>query len=409
MKKQGKVLLIIVLAVVIGVCLYVMRLKGNLLINSDDNLEIPLNCKAAIVYSTGRNQAERTVILYYDENGDMLGKQLFASASAKQAIEGCDGHFNFFTNEQIYFSDGHSVNNNEMKKEYRFASDDGYDTVSYSGYIKNWGMYYKSIPHGLAYDISELGYFDILTLYNEKEVKNFRTSNLPVVAVKEDEEETAVYCFNDHTDFDLEKTDPNIIFYEKIIRDGAEFQIKTGQIDISKATYKEELSITNAIWDGDDLYMMVDREEDSLHRYMYHFLKEGDDVRFINSIHLDWKQIGLKEDGYDVYTQTIPFLRDGVIEYHQYCSENTAPGIICYDIKNETFSFIKYDKYDEDADSEYRTINGTLYYLEQDAMEQSNYNIFTVDKVNTYNHVITVKTTARNLSNMFLVDFYVFE
>lgn len=269
-------------------------------------------------------------------------------------------------------------------------------------------MYYKSIPHGMAYDISDLGFFDILSLYNENEIINIRTSNLPIVTVKEDENDTAVYCFSDHTE-NLEETDLDAIFYEKIICDGSEFKKENGKIDISKADYKKTCSVTNAVWCGNDLYMMVNQDEDSLHRYMYHILKEGDDLRFISSVHLDWKQIGLREAGYDVYTQTIPFLRSGVIEYHQYCSANTAPGVVCYDIKRETFSFIKYDHYDEGADGEYRTINGTLYYLEQDEMDRSKNNIYNVNKINNYNRIITIKPTAKSMSNMFLVDFYIFD
>ena len=198
-----------------------------------------------------------------------------------------------------------------MKEVYNFASDNGYDTVRYSGYIKEWGMYYKSIPHGMAYNINELGFFDILSLYNDSEIYNIRTSNLPIIAVKQDSNDVAIYCFNDHTDFDLEKTDPNIVFFEKIVRDGSKFQRKTGQIDISKATYKAELSIINAIWVGDDLYMMVNREEDHLH-YMYHCVKDGEEIRFINSVLLDWKQLGLRDEGYDIYDQSLLFLKDNV-------------------------------------------------------------------------------------------------
>lgn len=409
MKKLIKLILISFLVIAVGFGLFIATLKTNLLFRSADSFELPVDCKAALVYSTGRDVAERTQLIYCNKNGDTIANQQFASASDKFAIEGCDKNYNFYTNEKVFFSNGHSIDNEEMKEVYNFASDNGYDTVRYSGYIKEWGMYYKSIPHGMAYNINELGFFDILSLYNDSEIYNIRTSNLPIIAVKQDSNDVAIYCFNDHTDFDFEKTDPNIVFFEKIVRDGSEFQRKTGQIDISKATYKAELSIINAIWVGDDLYMMVNREEDHLHYYMYHCVKDGEEIRFINSVLLDWKQLGLRDEGYVIYDQSMLFLRDNVIEYWQASSEFCAPGLICYNIDSQNFFFVNNDHYDEDLISKYRTIGDSLYYLEQDKMDPSSFNIYTIETNNTYDHVATLKPVAAHLDDKLLVDFYFFE
>lgn len=398
---------LLVIAIVSG--LYIAKIKTNLFFESDEGLELPIDCKVALVFSTGEDVTERTKLIYYNKNGDSIGRQQFASASAQFAIEGCDKKYNFFTNEKVFFSDGNSVNNEEMRGVYSFASDNGYDTVRYSGYIKSWGMYYKSIPHGMAYTIRDLGFFDILSLYNDTEIHNIRTSNLPIVAVKDNSNDVAIYCFNDHSNFDLEKTDPNSVFFEKIVRKGTEFHRKTGRIDISKATYKAELSIINAIWVGDDLYMMVKQEEDNMHYYIYHCQKDDEEIKFINSVLLDWKKLGLRDDAYDIYDQTLVLLKNDVMEYFQPISKFCAPGVICYDLNKQDFFFVKYDHYNEDLICKYRTVEDSLYYLERDDTEQTSINIYKINQVNKYDHVITINTADQDLSNMFLVDFYIFD
>ena len=279
-----------------------------------------------------------------------------------------------------------------MDSIYKFASYKGWDDVYESGYMKKWKMFYKHIPHGLSYEHKELGYFDILTLYNEHEINNIRVKKSGIMV--SDDNETAIYNLVENG---------NRIAYEKISRKNSKFFIKEGNIDI-KGFEKTEggYYLINAVWSDNNLYVLMGTGEgENTDKYILCFEKNGDDIEYKYSSFVNFESMNISSNC--LTSDTVAVDTGKTIEYY---TESFVLGMISYDKNEHTFEFYPYfqsDKRDiEDITCEVKVIENKVFILIADY----NANSYTIYQ-KTQSSELEKITEIDKSEDLFLADFYV--
>ena len=385
-KHMALVTLIVVLC---GCAIVAFKFMG------DSSFKMPEKYKIAIAFTTGRRvAAERAKVCFYDKNGDLLKQEKYKATLCDNCIsfEPETGDYNLFTHENVYFSNGRSIHNDEMDSIYKFASYKGWDDVYESGYMKKWKMFYKHIPHGLSYEHKELGYFDILTLYNEHEINNIRVKKSGIMV--SDDNETAIYNLVENG---------NRIAYEKISRKNSKFFIKEGNIDI-KGFEKTEggYYLINAVWSDNNLYVLMGTGEgENTDKYILCFEKNGDDIEYKYSSFVNFESMNISSNC--LTSDTVAVDTGKTIEYY---TESFVLGMISYDKNEHTFEFYPYfqsDKRDiEDITCEVKVIENKVFILIADY----NANSYTIYQ-KTQSSELEKITEIDKSEDLFLADFYV--
>ena len=393
-----------ILACIVAAVLIVMAVVcAQKLVTFEENVfNVPEGAKAALVLSSGRGEKERSVIYYYDSKGANIGKNTFSSAACKYAIEGNNVYddINFFTHEAIYFSDGTVLENKEMEEKYSFASEDGEDCVYESGYVDSWNMYYKNISHGLAYDISELGAFDLLVIYDKAKATNIRINETSTIAVNQ--KDGAIYGFVE------DQENPSMLLYEKITYGGNRFNKDTGTIDLSGAgsSTEEVWGVKSAIWSDDDLYITTNQGEGE-HSFLsvYHIKKEGNNYAFIDSVDFNPGEFALNKH-YDMPPHTLSNYAKGIVSLYVDYSEYWYPGIIMFNTENRKYDFNEYKGNIINAESSYKRIGSKVYSLDNEYDNQECLVIYEVRSGGKTKERLRIATPDDNL---FIADFYYFD
>lgn len=385
-KHMALVTLIVVLC---GCAIVAFKFMG------DSSFKMPEKYKIAIAFTTGRRfAAERAKVCFYDKNGDLLKQEKYKATLCDNCIsfEPETGDYNLFTHENVYFSNGRSIYNDEMDSIYKFASYKGWDDVYESGYMKKWKMFYKHIPHGLSYEHKELGYFDILTLYNGHEINNIRVKKSGIMV--SDDNETAIYNLVENG---------NRIAYEKISRKNSKFFIKEGNIDI-KGFEKTEggYYLINAVWSDNNLYVLMGTGEgENTDKYILCFEKNGDDIEYKYSSFVNFESMNISSNC--LTSDTVAVDTGKTIEYY---TESFVLGMISYDKNEHTFEFYPYfqsDKRDiEDITCEVKVIENKVFILIADY----NANSYTIYQ-KTQSSELEKITEIDKSEDLFLADFYV--
>ena len=366
----------------------------------DSTFTVPEDSKAAIAFTTGRRVlSERAKVCFYDKNGRLLKQEKYKASLSDGCIsfEPESGDYNLFTHENIYFSNGKNIHNEEMDDLYSFASYRGWDDVYKSGYIKKWNMFYKHIPHGLSYEHRELGYFDLITLYNESGITNIRVTKSGRIA--SDDKEPALYNLVEYE---------NSIAYEKILQKDSEFIVREGTLDIGEFFDAIEFDRTNgvfylinALWSDGFLYVTLGVGEGELSdKYVLCFSKKGSDIEYQYSTLVDFKNMNIPSGCLD--NDTVVIDNKNTIEYY---TAGYPFGMISYDKDSRSFEFYPYfeaDMSDEDIGCYVKQIEGKVFALIADYTD-GNYTIYQKTQNKEFKKIAKIN----RLENLYLADFYV--
>lgn len=290
-KKRKIVATILVLLICGGLYFFINRNHEN-----EQGFDIPKNTKYIITYSTGETKREKSIVNYLDSFGNVLGRnQLNHNVSADSiSYSPVIDNYMLFTHEELYFN--HDVkatlSNNEMQSRYKFASKNGADEVYASGYMKGWNLFYKHIPHGLAYAESELGYFDLLTFFNEKNIYNVRIKEGGIVA--DNQSEHMVYNFYGESG--------EYVYYEALKFDEKKknFLRNEGKIDLRDFMRDNMLkndntyTIGKTLAKGNQIYQVLELGEKSI-PYLLEYKVLGNQIAYENSYKMELKVVTIWE------------------------------------------------------------------------------------------------------------------
>lgn len=221
------------------------------------HLDMPEDTSFVLLLTTGRDLEEKTHINYLNEEGVRIGEDLINNKSNDEALSynPNTGSYELFTLDKIYaYNDKEDQINDEMLTTYAFASDNGNDLVYKTGYLDKIQKSYKVISHGYAYAESQLGTFDLLTVYDDESIQNIRiTDNTTVVS---DQENATLYA--------LESLSHGMINYEKITFTETDdsYQKTEGQFSLADFAKDAQVHIANftigeAILHENKLYLIL--------------------------------------------------------------------------------------------------------------------------------------------------------
>lgn len=393
--KKKIAIVILCLAVVLGVVFAVSELTYS------NDFSVPENCKAIITYSNGPDEKEKSEVHFYNSEGEVISKSKYKTDSDHFAIECEKDTFNFFTHEQIYFSDGKVVNNKEIAGKYSFASEDGHDRVYRSGYFSKWNKFFKLIPHGMAYKISDLGFFDLLTVYDENEVENIRVLEAALLGI--DEERGRLYLF-------IEDSEKEAVKYNMIEKRKGQFVKVQKSLSIKEGpSLSSEFVVSHVALDKNYLYLLLnDGYDKNDFYYMLKYRREGERFEYVSYSKLDYRKFGLKEH-IELNHDNRLFNTDSYIDIYQYPAFGESKygnnqGVITYNKDSGVFSFKRYEfegGLPEEMESTERVINGELYVLVNDYSDT--FKVYREIKKGRFEKVMDLQNKQ---PDMFLDDFY---
>lgn len=368
-----------------------------------ESFSIPNKCKVIMSYSSGTTGEEKSRIIFYDEKGEMLSKSNYKYNSCINCIEydSKKDLYNFFTHQEIFNSNGLSIENKDMQDKYSFALIEGDEDVYKSGYFDEWEVFYKVIPHGLSYDIAELGKFDLICLYNDERVDNIRIAAGGNVSI--DRKEKSIYVFADE-----DKAGKTHITYEIIKKMGKKYIKSKGELDITQCGFIDYATcVDNAIWDGDDLYLTIEPGEgENCNLYILHYRRKNNIIRYVDSTKFEYSKFGFKKP-MELSPRDLCVDSENTINYYISYFADT-PGILKYDKLQKKFFFEKYKAYSKQKGeyvcSTVRLINGKVYMLIED---ESGVDKIFMECPGGFEKVM--KIDHMNINNMNIVDFYVIE
>ncbi len=394
-------LTVAVMLVIVALCFRTLYLR-------ESNFEVPENAAYVILYSTGEGSKEKTEVHYLDGNGQSITHNIVNNVTSNEALSWNETQkeYNLFSHDAIYFyvygAQSTKMMNQEMMKEYKFASEDGNDTVYNSGYIKRINMYYKSIPHGLSYAEKEYRTFDLITLYNNNRITNIRISEGATVSVNQ--KTGFIYA--------LERENKEMLACQVIQYDDAkkEFKTEVSMLDLSNF-YDQHVqddsvvTLEKAVIYDDILYQVIGVGEENTETYLAEILitDNGKELTYAGAVRMD-----LEPDESIPYD--VPVICSGrKIFYYSLIKPNR---IITFNIEQKTFDYcplLLQDEKEYELDYTLRVIDKNLYALKIDT-ENNKYSIFIIDNKGKKKRLVYGKLPkSRIRSSYWISDFYVIQ
>lgn len=370
----------------------------------ESSFEIPEKTKYIIVYSTGETKNEKSIINYFDSVGNTLGKNQLnqnvnpGSISYSPIID----DYVIFTHEQILFNQNKkaTMTNEEMKSTYKFATDNGVDEVYTDGYMKEWNLFYKHIPHGLAYAKANLGHFDLLTFFGEKDIYNVRVKEGGIVTANQTE--SAVYNFYGDSG--------KYVYYEvlKFDKEKKEFICNEGKIDLTAFLEdkllgnKETYIIGKTVVKDNRIYQILELGEKSI-PYLVEYKVSNGQIDYENSYKMELKKR-------DYMGEDIPvIIKENKILYF---SELWPNAVITFDLKEKAFQYqrlFEEKSYEELEQIRLQEINGKVYAFKSD-IDKMVFEIYQIKEDGTKKRLVEGKlpeVKALFSPDLWMGDFYV--
>lgn len=403
MKTGKKAILLIGSLLIIG---FAILMISQRLFHEKTAFDVPQKAAYVFVYSTGENSDEKTEIDYLDEKGNLISRNTLDNATSTDAFSRCDcfNNYNLFTHDTIYFSGDKktSIDNTEMQTTYKFASDNGVDTVYNSGFVKKINMYYKFIPHGLSYAQKDSGAFDLVTLYDDRFVHNIKVIEGATISVQQSTGD--IYLLAPEGS---ETIDYNIIKYNH--KEG-QFHKTTEKLDLGifydKYVGRENVvTLKKSVIHNNTLYQIISVGEEKSKTYLAEIAipEKTGQLRFLDAYPVD-----LKAD--ESITYDVPvIISDSRIKFFSVVKPNK---VISFDIETKKFdyySFLEDTATDEDNWYKLRIIDDVLYAMQISATD-NRYSIFKIRDTGKKTLLIEgdlPKTEIRD--NHWIADFYVIE
>lgn len=398
--KHGKQFVLLMIPIIIIVCSSIYVYTRWLNKKNQFSFDIPAETKYIITYTSGRDVKEESILNCMDQNGVLLKQLSLGSVTDLNCIEDTNGdHINLFTHERIYFDDEKILENKEMETIYNFASNSGNDTVYSSGYVAKLGMFYKQVPHGLAYKIKEYGFFDLLVLYNENQVYNVRIAEGGSIAI--DNETGNIYHFygDEGDEIGVEK-----IFFDV---DKNMFMSQSEKVDISVFFHDKQLSsdvylISKTLIVDSTIYQVINYGENNEKVYIMEYSFDKNTIQYDNAYEIDL-------DGGYLELNTMTSLTDDYIRYY---SEVYPDKIITFYYKDKTVTYAPFmDAGEEEGVNPFlkRELHGNSYVLKSDT-DHSRYDIYCIGEDNNFECVVHGKLPDSVFyKNFWIADFYIIQ
>lgn len=372
--------------------------------DNEQGFDIPKKTKYIITYSTGETKHEKSIVNYLDSFGNVLGRNQFNHNVCEDSISYSPviDNYMLFTHEEIYFN--HDVkptlSNNEMQSKYKFASENGMDEVYASGYVKEWNLFYKHIPHGLAYAESELGYFDLLTFFNEKNIYNVRIKEGGIVADNQSE----------HTVYNFYGESGEYVYYEALKFDEKkkDFLRNEGKIDLTDFMRDNmpkndgAYTIGKTLAKGNRIYQILELGEKSI-PYLLEYKVSDNQIAYENSYKME-----LKSSDY-MGAHITAMLKENKIIYYSVAYPNA---VIIFDCKQKEFKYqyiFEEESSEDSAQLDIREIDGDVYVLKPD-IDNNVFEIFQIKEDGTLESLIKSDLPKVKIflsPNFWVSDFYV--
>ncbi|MBR1693326.1 MAG: hypothetical protein IJ711_11230 [Lachnospiraceae bacterium] len=405
MKKKIWLVSIISIILFILAIVFYFYFKNYYIYNEKYNLfNIPKNTEYAIVYSTSQGSKEKSFINYFDVNGTFISKNEFNSVLNSECINKNPNSntYQLFTLETIYKSNSSSnIQNFDLQELYKFASEDGNDFVYETGYLENIGMFYKYIPHGMAYDIEELGNFDLLIFYNEHKVYNIRINESGSIAA--DHKNSSIY--------NLTGDSGDYIRVEKIDfhNEKDEFEVVETNLDLSEFFLQTKIDnesyyLGKAVVSDEKIYVFihVDAEKNYTYLLQCNINKNDNTITYENSYKID-----LKDNESMPFNITAVAYNQNIKYYSYFCPSE----IITFDKEKKEFSYsplIQDYDINDDTLSQIRYINNRVYVLAKD-IDHMTFEIYLINADNSSKLLVKGELPKiHSTSDMWVTDFYVF-
>ncbi len=388
-------------------CLFLVAwfiLNADLLNNEKSNVVVPDDTKFVLVYSTGEEVKEESEILYLNRKAELVSSNIINSASSTNAFS-CNidsGSFHFFTNEVIYFYEEgitKRLYNKDMTELYRFASDDGVDTVYDSGHILKSKKYFKYIPHGLSYENRDLGSFDLLTVYDENKVDNIRIIEGGALCVNQNT--GTIYIIDNECS---RKTRYEYVFYDKEkdkhVKKESMLEFKDFFEDYVRK--EEVVSLGKSYVLDNRLYQIVKIGEGKGDVYLVEIAIEKDTEELS---YVDAYLVAIKEN--ENITYDVPVTHNGkTINYYSLIKPEQ---IVSFNTVKKTFAYINYSSDIKDSEKEWfdiRIIDDEIYMIKID-LRNNEFSLYSVTEKGKMNLIINNVMPKSSIGdNYWLSDFY---